>query len=198
MKPNAYVNPIEILIGRPVVARATANKLGQIYDLIVDPVKGELSGLVVQMADESLRLIADQEIYSFGPDAVMISSDEAAVPAPDSPLTALPLAKNNMIGTQVITEGGKLLGQISSVYIHLAEKCLFIYEVRSSLLDKLLGHALYFPASFGCALSADAARLVVPDDTADNADKTLDALAVRLFGPPKDEDPVVVVRSRGH
>jgi uncharacterized protein YrrD len=128
----------------------------------------------------------------------MINSDESAIPVQDSPLKALPLAKNHLTGVKVITEGGKVLGQIANVYIHLAETSLLVYEVRSSLLDKLLGHTLYFPASLGCALSEDGARLVVSNDTAENSDHTLDALAARLFGPPKDEDPVVIVRSRSH
>jgi uncharacterized protein YrrD len=198
MTSAGLVNSIDFLIGRSVLARSTANKLGQIHDLIVDPVKGELSGLGVQAQGSGMRLIAYQEIYSFGPDAVMVNSDESAIPAADSPLKTLPLAKHNLIGIKVITEGGKVLGQITNVYIHLAETSLFIYEVRSSLLDKLLGHTLYFPASFGCALSADGARIVVSNDTAEKADHTLDELATRMFGPPKDEDPVVVVRSRVH
>ncbi|MBA3766377.1 MAG: PRC-barrel domain-containing protein, partial [Acidobacteria bacterium] len=198
MTSTGQINSIDILIGKSILSRSTANKLGQIHDLIVDPVKGELSGLAVQMPDASLRLVDYREIYSFGPDAVMINSDESAMPALDSPLKALPLAKNNLIGVKVITESGKLLGQIASVYIHLAETSLLVYEVRSSLLDKLLGHSLYFPASQGCALSEGDARLVVTDDTAEKADNTLDALEARLFGPPKEEDPLVIVRTRGH
>jgi hypothetical protein len=98
-----------------------------------------------------------------------------------------------------LTEGGKLLGQIAHIYIHLApEESLLFYEVRSSLLDKLLGHTLYFPASWGRALSQDGKRLVVSDDTSEKSDHTLHALETRLFGPPPDPDPVVTVRSRSH
>ena len=97
-----------------------------------------------------------------------------------------------------MTEGGKHLGQIANLYIHLGETSLFVYEVRSSLLDKLLGHTLYFPASCGVALSEDAARLVVSNDAAEKADHTLDALASRLFGSPEEQGPMIVVRSRGH
>jgi uncharacterized protein YrrD len=197
MTSTDKVNSIAILIGRTVLSRATGNKLGPIHDLLVNPHEGDLAGLAVQMPDQSLRLIDYREIYSFGPDAVMINSDESAVPAQTSPLNALPLAKHRLIGVKVITESGKVLGQIVNVFIHLAETSLLVYEVRSSLLDKLLGHTLYFPASQGRALSEDAARLVVSDDTPDKADHTLEALEARLFGPPKD-DPVVVVRSRTH
>lgn len=198
MTSAGNINSIDLLIGKTTLSRSTANKIGQIHDLIIDLVKGELAGLSVQMPDESLRLVDCREIYSLGPDAVMINSDESAVPVQDSPLKASPLAKNNLIGVKVITEGGKLLGQVAHVYIHLAETSLFVYEVRSSLLDKLLGHTLYFPASWSCALSEDATRLIVSNDAAEKADHTLDALAARLFAPPKEEGPVVVVRSRGY
>ena len=198
MTPSDYVYSIDFLIGRIVISRATANKLGQIHDLIVEPAKGELSGLSVQMPGNGISLIDRREIYSFGIDAVMVSSDESAIPVEDSLLKALPLARSNLLGAKVITEDGKVLGQIASVYIHLAETSLFIYEVRSSILDKLLGHTLYFPASFGRAFSQDAQRIIVSNDTVEKADHTLDALKARMFGPPKREDPLVVVRSHGH
>lgn len=198
MTTASNIHPVDTLIGRAVLSRTTANKIGQLHDLIVDAAKGELSGLVVHMPDESLRCVEYNEIYSFGPDAVMVNSDESAVPVQDSPLKAFPLAKHNLIGVNVVTEGGKLLGQISNVYIRLAETLLLIYEVRSSILDKLLGHSLYFPATNSRAISADFARIVVIEETAEGADKSLDALEARLFGPPKEEDPVVIVRSRGY
>ncbi|HEX8843361.1 MAG TPA: hypothetical protein VF791_01895 [Pyrinomonadaceae bacterium] len=198
MTSAGNIHLIDILIGRAVVSRATANKMGQVHDLIIDPARGELAGLVVRMPDESLRCVAYGEVYGVGPDAVMINYDESAAPAQDSPLKILPLAKYNLIGVNVVTEGGKLLGQITNVYIRFAETLLLIYEVRSSILDKLLGHALFFPATKGRAISGDFARIVVADDTSEEADKSLDALAARLFGPPKGEDPVVVVRSRGY
>ena len=197
MTSATRVQSIDSLIGRKVLSRATANELGWIHDLVADPSTGEMIGLSIQRSDESLRLIEYRDIYSFGPDAVMVKNDEAALPAENSPLNAAPLALKDLMEVEVITEGGQQLGQIKRIYIHLAETSLFIYEVRSSLLDKLLGHTLYFSASWGHALAADATRLVVSNDAAEKADSSLDALAERLFGPPKEEDPVVVVRSRG-
>jgi uncharacterized protein YrrD len=191
------IHLIDTLIGRTVLSRATANKLGSVYDLIVAAATGELAGLVVRMPDESLRCVEYREVYSLGPDAVMVSGDESALPPQDSPVKSLPLAKSNLVGANVVTENGKLLGQIANVYFHLGETLLLIYEVRSSLLDKLLGHALFFPASQGRAISVDFARIVVADNTGETADNSLDALAARLFGPHR-EDPVVTVRTRGH
>jgi uncharacterized protein YrrD len=197
MTSDGSVHSIDFLIGRPVLSRATANRLGQTHDLLVDPVSGVLAGLCVLMSDATLRLVDYGEIYSFGPDAVMINSDASAIPVQESPLRVLPLAKLNLTGANVVTEGGRLLGQIANIYIRLAETLVLIYEVRASILDKLLGHALFFPASQGRAVSVDFRRIVVAEETPATADHSLAALTARLFGPQR-EDPVVVVRTRGH
>ena len=198
MTSTGNVHAIDVLIGRAALSSATANKLGQVHDLIVDPAKGEMRGISIRMGDESLRFVDYQDISSFGSDAVMIKDVESAIRAQDSPLKALPLARHNLIRVKVVTEGGKLVGQIANVYMHLAETLVLIYEVRSSVLDKLLGHALFFPASKGRALSQDGARLVVANDAAETADHSLEGLVTRMFGPQREEGPVVTVRSRGH
>lgn len=194
MAEAASVYPVDTFVGRAVLSRASANKLGQVHDLIVNPVGGALAGIAVKMSD-GIQYVDSGEIYSIGPDAVMVNNDRSALPAESSPVKDLPLALNKLIGVEVVTEGGKTLGQIANVFMHLAEEPFLVYEARSSLLDKLLGRALFFPASFGRAFSLGDARLVVVEDTAEKADSTLDALSNRMFGPPH-EDPVVVIRSR--
>ena len=188
------IHTLDTLIGRPILSRTTANKLGQTADFIVDVGKGALAGLVARMPDESLRLVDYAEVYSLGADAIMISSDESALAVQDSPLKVLPFAKSNLIGANVVTEGGKLLGQIANISYRLGETLALIYEVRSSILDKLLGHALFFLASQGRAISGDFSRIVVAEDTGEKSANSLDALAELLFAPPR-EDPVVVIRS---
>lgn len=198
MAETGSVHPVDILIGRTVISRATANRLGQVQDLIIDPVAGGLAGIAVKMADDGLRYVELIEIYSIGPDAIMVNNDRSAIPPQNSTLKVSPLAMNKLVGAEVITEGGKILGQVANIFIYLAEEPLLMYEVRSSLLDKLLGNALFFAASEGRAFSGDDTRLVVADDTAEKAHNSLDALANHLFGPPQQNDPVVIVRSRSH
>ncbi len=192
---TSAIQNIDVLIGRAVLSVETANKLGQVQDLIVHPTKGEMVGLSVQISDQSHLLVSNEEIHSIGPDAVMVNSDQSLVSPDESPLKAFAFAKNNLIGVKVITEDGKLLGEIANIYIHIEETmCLFIYEVRTSILDKLLGHALYFPASSGCAFADDSTRLVVSNDT-ENADRKLNALVSRLFTRSGSLAPQVSVRS---
>ncbi len=189
------IQGIDDLIGRTVLSVETANKLGQVHDLIVHPSKGEMVGLSVQLSDQSYFLVNNEEIHSIGPDAVMVQTDQSLVSPEQSSLRAFPFAKNNLIGVKVITEDGKLLGEIANVYVHLDETTsLFIYEVRSSMLDKLLGHALYFPASFGCAFADDSTRLVVSNDT-ERADRKLDGIVSRLLTSSGSYAPQVTVRS---
>lgn len=198
MPSSGNINSVDSLIGRTILSRATAKKLGQLHDLIIEPVKGALAGIAVNMADGSLHYVEGSEIYSIGPDAIMVNNDRSAILPDASPVKDLPLALNKLAGVEVITEGGKVLGQIANIFMHVAEEPVIIYEARSSILDKLLGRSLFFPASQGHAFSAEDGRLVVEDDTAETADSTLDALANRLFAPPKEDDPVVVIRSRGY
>jgi hypothetical protein len=125
----------------------------------------------------------------------MVARDEALISPDQSALKSLPLAKANLIGVKVITEGGEVLGEIANVFVLVGEPSFFIYEVRSSILDRLLGHSLYFPASFGCALSEDATRLVVSNET-EKADRKLEAAANHFFGSSEPGGPQIIVRSR--
>jgi uncharacterized protein YrrD len=192
------IQDLDVLIGRSVLSLDSANKLGEVYDIVVHPTAGDLIGLCVQIPDQSLLLVEQEEIHSIGPDAVMVQSDHSLEPVDQSPLKSLPLAKNGLIGVEVVTEDGKSLGEIANIYFHLENTSgFFIYEVRSSILDKILGHSLYFPASFGRAFADDGTRLVVSNDT-ENADRKLDAVVARLFPPPSaNVMPEISVRSYG-
>jgi len=176
------IQNIDKLLGRPVLSLATAEKLGEVHDLIVDPQTGQLAGLSVKRTDESYVMIDRQDIHSIGPHAVMSNHDKSLLPSDESPLKHLPLAKHQLIGVKVITEGGQLLGRMANVFIHLIEIPNFIYEVRASILDKLLGHSFYFPASVGCVLAGDHSKLVVSGGV-ETMDRSLAAVTKRVLAP---------------
>jgi uncharacterized protein YrrD len=144
--------------------------------------------------DDRLLLVAQEEIHSIGPDAVMVQTDKSLMSPTESLVKAFPLAKSNLVGVKVITEDGKLLGEIANVYIHLGDISQFAYEVRSSILEKLLGHSLYFPASSGCAFSDDGSRLIVSNAT-EKAARKLEDVSSRFFQPTTSFTPHITVRS---
>jgi uncharacterized protein YrrD len=176
------VQNIEKLIGRAIVSLETANKLGQVSDLLADPLTGQLAGFSVQRLDESYALMSMIDVHDIGPDAIVVERDGSLVPSDESPVKTLPRAKDNLIGVKVITEHGQLLGNISNLYLCFDKTPAFIYEVRSSLLDKLLGRAFYFAASLGCAFSDDGTALVVTGGPEDMHHR-LENAAERLLGP---------------
>lgn len=193
------VQNIDTVVGRAVVSLESANKLGSIADLLIDPLSGQLAGLAVQMPDESLTLVSILDVHSFGPDAVMLEHDSSLVLADASPLATVPKAKASLKGVKVLTEHGQLLGNISNLYLCIDTRPSFIYEVRSSLFDTLLGRAFYLAASLGCALSDDGSALVVADDP-ENMDHKLGAAAERVLGPRPvvHQVGVVHVQVRSH
>jgi len=186
------VLPIDRLIGRPVLSLSSGNKLGVVDGVFVDPINGLLTGLAVAENDGELVGLPYDEVYSFGHDAIMARGEASMQPADESVFADRPNAKD-LIGTKIITAAGSLLGQIAGVFVTLSPPPLVIYEIRESLLDKLLGRQLYVPASAGHALSDDHSRLVVPDETIDVATPNIDALvsqriAVRSYDPEMPEE----------
>lgn len=133
-------------------------------------------------------------VYRFGQDAVMANDDASVKPVEEGFLATQPRAKKHLMGVNIITEGGKLMGQVANVFVHLNVPPVVIYEVRDTILDKLLGRSLFIPASLGSALSDNAERIVVPDDVTAHSADSLEALASRLILPPMNDG--ISVRSR--
>ena len=79
--------------------------------------------------------------------------------------------------------------------VHLAPPPLVAYEVRESLLDKLLGRGLFIPAALGRALSRDSQRIIVPEDASRTAAASLEELAGGPLAALIEDE--TVVRGRG-
>ena len=198
------VSPINLLTGMTVLSLSTGNELGRILDLFIDPINGVLSGVSLSTSDGRVMGLGQDAIYSFGRDAVMVRDDAVLAPL-DSGILGAGQPASKLIGTKIITEGGDILGHITNVFVTLKPPPHILYEGRRSLLDKLLGREFFMPASIGHALSDDAARLVVPNETADIAVSDLSNLVgqgieVRSYNPaaepgkstPRDDDTIVV------
>jgi len=181
MDQEKDVMPINSLAGKTVLSLATGNKLGAVEDLFIDPLNGLLLGFSVGMSDGTQGGISYQQVYSFGHDAIMVSSEDVAQPLEQLGFAASPHS-SDLVGTKIITVSGNLLGQIVNVFVTLKPPPLIVYAVRDSMLDKLLGREFYILAASGHALSDDRERLVVPDETAATGSATIaDLINKRLF-----------------
>ncbi|HYJ92817.1 MAG TPA: hypothetical protein VEV84_16015 [Pyrinomonadaceae bacterium] len=206
MSDISDVLPIDSLIGMTVLSLSTGNKLGNVREAFVDAVNGLLIGITVVTADGSEASLGYQEIHSFGRDAIMASADDSIKPHTETPFSGHPSAKS-LMGTKVVSASGNLLGQIADIFVTVRQPPSVYYELRESMLDKLLGRQLFIPGSAGYALSDDAQRLIVPDETIEAAMPSIAALfggqiSVSSFSPgspqksgrlSNDQDDTLVV-----
>jgi len=202
MSSNVGILPVNSLVGMTVLSLATGNKLGQVRECFVDPINGVLLGFTIAAADGSTADLSYDSVHSFGRDAIMAAADDAIRPQTENSVPNHQSAKK-LIGTKIITESGNLLGHIADIFVTLSPPPVVLYEIRESVLDRLLGRQLFIPASAGHALSDDGERLVVPDTTMETAaPSVLDLLdgriSVRSFEPGQrdlsdDRDQTLVV-----
>jgi len=174
---------IDALIGKTVLSRTTGNTLGQVYDLYIDPVEGLLMGLTIQAPNGKLGGLDYKKVFSFGQDAVMANDDESVVALDNEWVENHSHAKKHLLGIKIVTENGNLLGTVANIFVRLTPPPVAIYEVRESVLDKLLGRNMFIPASSGNALSNKAERIVVSSDATANAASSLSELVNRANQP---------------
>lgn len=174
MSEGNEVVPVNALVGRCVLSLATGNELGTVRDVFVDPLSGVPVGLTLNVNGETACLPYDR-VHSFGHEAIMALADDSAYPSEEGIFADKPLARE-LIGTKIITDSGNLLGQIADIYVTLNSSPFVIYEIRESLLDRLLGRQIFLPASAGYALSDDRKRLIVPNEAAELAAQSIEAL----------------------
>ena len=167
---------IDKIIGMPVMSRASGNKLGEVYDLYIDPAQGILKGITIKAPNGKLGGIDYRNVYSFGKDAVMVNDESHVTVLTDEWVAQHPHAKKHLIGTNVLTEGGNHLGEIANIFVRLTSPPMVIYELRGSMWDSLMGRNHFIYAANAGALSSNAERMIVPDAVVGSAATSLTEL----------------------
>lgn len=175
---------IDKIIGMPVISRATGNKLGEVYDLYIDPAQGILMGITIKAPNGKLGGIDFQNVYSFGRDAVMTNDESHITMLTEEWVAQHPHAKKHLIGTNIVTDGGNHLGEIGNIFVRLASPPAVIYEMRGSMWDSLLGKGMFFYAANAGALSSNAERIIVPNAVVGSAASSLNELISRPVNAP--------------
>lgn len=160
------------LKNRAVVDLNSARNIGHVESLVLDPALREVVGLKVKSGGlfGSGEMIPKAQIQNVGQDAITIAQPmEAAVAADSSskketdPLKALP-DLSAIIGKQVVTQGGKLIGEISDVVLEPTNFAITGYEVSEA---GLFGKKHQLPTSE--ELNLGPKILIVPDQLAVNS-----------------------------
>jgi uncharacterized protein YrrD len=137
------------IVGKPIVAYDTGEKVGRVRDLIFDQERNYLVALLVQesgfMSDAKvLPLVA---IQSIGMDAAIVSKAEQIIPAKSDPQIAAILARNNiMSGTHIMTVSGQDLGKMVDLYFDETTGAIEGYEVSGGIFADAYSGRSFVPA----------------------------------------------------
>jgi len=118
------------LKGRAVVRLEEAQRIGEVEDLMVEPVSRHIVSLKVRTGlFSAAELVPAAEVKNVGADAVTIAP--TTEPAPQSAAGAPPLiALTTILGNKVVTDAGTLVGELQDVLLDWANLAITGYEVR--------------------------------------------------------------------
>lgn len=158
------LNVASDLKGMTVLTADSGEKLGEVLDALIHPVEGTVLGIVLRTADGERRVIPTQN-FSIGVDAVMaVRGSVAQTNNTTGAIGGGVEAVGELVGTNVITEDGKLLGRVREVHI-LAGHPQAIYRVAETTLQRFFGGGFYLAGNVPRSYSTDGVRMIVPADT---------------------------------
>ena len=137
------------VIGKPIVAYDTGEKIGRVRDLIFDQERNYLVALLVQekgfMSDA--RVLPLAAIQSIGMDAAIVSKAEYIIPAKlDSHVAAILDRNNIMNGTHIMTVSGQDLGKMVDLYFDETTGAIEGYEVSGGIFADAYSGRSFVPA----------------------------------------------------
>lgn len=131
-------------VGRQVVSRATAHKMGTVGHLLVSPDGRQVAAVVIGRGKKA-QFIDWPELTGFGADAVMVGDESALRPARDDRERAAASGKLNLLGKRALTELGNGLGVVGDVTFDPKSGAVELVQVgdQSVPADAVLGSGSY-------------------------------------------------------
>ncbi len=137
------------IVGKPIVAYDTGEKVGRVRDLIFDQERNYLVALLVQeggfMSDA--RILPLLAIQSIGMDAAIVSKADSIIPAKSDTKIAAILDRNNIMnGTHIMTVAGQDLGKMVDLYFDETTGAIEGYEVSGGIFADAYSGRSFVPA----------------------------------------------------
>jgi uncharacterized protein YrrD len=150
--------------GLPVVTVRGGEDVAEVRDVIYSPEAGRLVGLTLNkrgfLSGRGHEVLPAEAIHSIGQHAVMVLDESSLVAPRDAPDdVGRPATERNVLGNDVLTEGGVSLGKVTDLVLLVGSKG----EVVGYEIEKTRGGHGYIPLPAQIAVSGVA--LVVPDLT---------------------------------
>jgi uncharacterized protein YrrD len=150
--------------GLPVVTVRGGEDVAEVRDVIYDAEAGRLVGVTLNkrgfLAGRCREVLPAEAIHAIGQHAVMVMDESSLVSPEDAPDdVGRPATERNVLGNDVLTEGGTSLGRVSDLVFVVGSSG----EVVGYQIDKAAGGQGYIPLPAQLSISGDA--LVVPNIT---------------------------------
>ena len=101
--------------GRKVVSRATAEALGELSHMVVDTSRRHVAAIVVTKGKKHAFLVDWEHVSGFGPDAVMVESEDVVRSPTGDHEQAAAHGKLELVGKRALSERGNEHGPIADV-----------------------------------------------------------------------------------
>lgn len=131
-------------IGRKVISRASAEGLGVIAHLLIDPEGRSVAGLVLGKGKKA-QLVDWSQISGFGPDAVVVGDEAAMRPPADERERRAARGDLELVGKRALSEAGNELGLLDDITFDPASGALDVLRIGGTELPaaSLLGGGSY-------------------------------------------------------
>jgi sporulation protein YlmC with PRC-barrel domain len=123
-------------IGRKVVSRASAEELGRLSHIVVDVGQRQVRALVTGKGRKS-GLVDWDQVGGFGPDAVMVVSEDAWHRPRDAGESAAAHGNLELVGKRVLNDTGDSLGEATDV----------VFDPESGAVESLIVGEREVPAT---------------------------------------------------
>lgn len=128
------------LKGIAVVDVDTAQKIGSVTDVILDPKNLRVAGLEVKKgAFSSTHLLSTEKVRSFGQDAVTVDGESSIGGKEILEGIDSPEKFSSMTGTKIVTQSGRFVGRIDDVLISDDGLRIEGYEYSKGGIGSLVG-----------------------------------------------------------
>ncbi len=154
------------IIGKPIIAYDTGEKIANIIDLIFDQNDNTLLGFLTQESSlfNDAKVLPLSLIKAVGVDAVIIQGHEAIAPSRNHDLIHKILDNNNVLnGTRIMTTDGRNLGKLVDFYFDETTGKIEGYETSGGLFADAYSGRSFVPAPKTLKIGRDVA--FVPIET---------------------------------
>jgi uncharacterized protein YrrD len=155
------------IVGKPVVAYDSGEKIETIVDLIFDQYDNRLLGFLIDEGGwfSNAKVLPLNLVKAIGVDAVIIQSKEAIALASDYVDINKILENNNILnGTRIVTTDGRDLGTLIDFYFDETTGAVEGYEASGGLFADAYSGRSFVPAPQALKIGEDVA--FVPAETA--------------------------------